>query len=73
MQLQPELPTQDGIIDIQTDAQQRLWLLSRQGKLYRGESDKITLHGQRDNALANGHFQCMLPDDDWLWLCSYGG
>ncbi|WP_449359394.1 diguanylate cyclase [Alishewanella longhuensis] len=73
VQLQPELPTQDGIIDIQTDAQQRLWLLSRQGKLYRGESDKITLHWQPDNALANGHFQCMLPDDDWLWLCSDRG
>ncbi|GHG69930.1 GGDEF domain-containing protein [Alishewanella longhuensis] len=73
VQLQPELPTQDGIIDIQTDAQQRLWLLSRQGKLYQGESDKITLRWQPDNALLSGYFQCMLPDEDSLWLCSDRG
>ena len=73
VQLQPELPTQDGIIDIQTDAQQRLWLLSRQGKLYLGEPDKITLHWQPDDVLPSGHFQCMLPDDGSLWLCSDRG
>ena len=61
VQLQPGVHEQEGIVDIQTDAQQRLWLLTRQGKLYQGESDKITLRWQPDNALATGYFQCMLP------------
>lgn len=73
IQMQSELAAQDGIIDIQTDQQQRLWLLSRQGKLYQGESDKITLVWQPDKALVSGYFQCMLPDTDALWLCSDRG
>jgi diguanylate cyclase (GGDEF)-like protein len=72
-QLQPGVHEQEGIVDIQTDAQQRLWLLTRQGKLYQGESDKITLRWQPDNALATGYFQCMLPVQNVLWLCTDRG
>lgn len=73
IQMQPEPATQDGIIDIQTDAKQRLWLLSRQGKIYLGESDRLTLVWQPDQALIKGYFQCMLPDEDSFWLCSDRG
>lgn len=72
-QLQTDVQAQEGIVDIQTDAQQRLWLLSRQGKLYQGEADKITLRWQPDNKLATGYFQCMLPVEDMLWLCTDQG
>lgn len=73
IQLQTDLTTQDGIIDIQLDAQQNLWLLSRQGKLYQAEADKVTLRWQPADMLLSGHFQCMLPVDDSLWLCSDRG
>lgn len=72
-QMQPEPAAQDGIIDIQTDAEQRLWLLSRQGKIYRAGSDNITLVWQPDKTQIKGYFQCMLPDEDSLWLCSDRG
>lgn len=72
-QLQTDIQAQEGIVDIQTDAQQRLWLLSRQGKLYQGEADKITLRWQPDHKLATGYFQCMLPVQDSLWLCTDRG
>ncbi len=73
VQLQTDVQAQEGIVDIQTDAQQRLWLLSRQGKLYQGEADKISLRWQPDNKLATGYFQCMLPVEDLLWLCTDRG
>ncbi len=73
VQLQTDIQAQEGIVDIQTDAQQRLWLLSRQGKLYQGEADKITLRWQPDHQLATGYFQCMLPVQDSLWLCTDKG
>lgn len=73
IQLQPGGQPQDGIVDIQTDAQQRLWLLSRQGKLYQGESNNITLRWQPDDSTAIGYFQCMLPEQDSLWLCNDRG
>lgn len=73
VQMQTDLQPQEGIIDIQTDAQQRLWLLSRQGRLYLGNSDSLTLQWQADPALTSGYFQCMLPVQDSIWLCSDRG
>lgn len=73
VQLQTDIQAQEGIVDIRTDAQQRLWLLSRQGKLYQGDADKITLRWQPDHKLATGYFQCMLPVQDSLWLCTDRG
>lgn len=73
VQLQTDVQAQEGIVDIQTDAQQRLWLLSRQGKLYQGDANKISLRWQPDNKLATGYFQCMLPVEDSLWLCTDRG
>jgi diguanylate cyclase (GGDEF)-like protein len=73
VQLQTDIQAQEGIVDIQIDAQQRLWLLSRQGKLYQGDANKITLRWQPDNKLTTGYFQCMLPVEDLLWLCTDRG
>ncbi|MDP4529460.1 diguanylate cyclase [Alkalimonas delamerensis] len=73
VQLQPGGKAQDGIVDIQIDARQRLWLLSRQGRLYLGEQESMTLVWQPDSVLATGYFQCMLAEKDVLWLCSDRG
>ncbi len=63
----------EWIVAMQTDAQQRLWLLSRHGKLYQGEPDKITLRWQPDHTMVTGYFRCMLPVQDVLWLCTDRG
>lgn len=73
VQMQPQLQAQEGIIDIRQDAQQRLWLLSRQGKLYQADANSMQLRWQVDPALGAGYFQCMLPVDDMLWLCTDRG
>lgn len=72
-QLQPQAQPLEGIIDIRTDPKQRLWLLSRQGKLYLGRSDGIDLKWQPPATLSSGYFQCMLPEGDIIWLCTDRG
>lgn len=64
---------QDSIIDIQTDPKQQLWLVSRQGRLFKGGSDKMKLSWQPPPELATGYFQCMLAEADALWFCTDRG
>lgn len=72
-QLQPQAQPLEGIIDIRTDPKQRLWLLSRQGKLYLGRPNGIDLKWQAPATLSSGYFQCMLPEGDIIWLCTDRG
>jgi diguanylate cyclase (GGDEF)-like protein len=73
VQLQTELQAQEGVIDIQQDGQQHLWLLSRQGKLYQGLPTELKLRWQPPQDLATGYFNCLLPEADQFWLCTDRG
>lgn len=73
VQLQSELQAQEGVIDIQQDAQQELWLLSRNGKLYQGLPAALKLRWQPPADLATGYFHCLLPENDGFWLCTDRG
>ncbi len=65
--------SQEGIIDIQADPQQQLWLLSRKGMLYQASPDQLQLRWQPDAALATSYFHCLLADADVFWLCTDRG
>lgn len=73
VQLQPELQAQEGVIDIQQDAGQQLWLLSRNGKLYQGLPTELKLQWQPPANLATGYFHCLLAEQDVFWLCTDRG
>lgn len=73
VQLQQQVPAQEAVIDIQTDAQQQLWLLSRQGTLYQGTASALTPRWKVPTDLATGYFHCLLPEADAFWLCTDRG
>ncbi|WP_430457220.1 diguanylate cyclase [Rheinheimera sp.] len=73
VQLQTELQAQEGVIDIQQDAQQQLWLLSRHGKIYQGLPTELKLRWQPPANLATGYFHCLLAEADMFWLCTDRG
>lgn len=69
-QMAQQLPAQDNIVDIASDEQQQLWLLSRAGKLYQGDATQLQLRWQAPANLTTGYFQCLLPQADAIWVCT---
>lgn len=73
VQLQQQAPAQEAVIDIQTDAKQQLWLLSRQGNLYQGTASALLPRWKVPKDMATGYFHCLLPEFDAFWLCTDRG